>query len=528
MSVRDPETGQKATSPVVVDQKSLRQVESAQSSGRSRWVVAIAVLVLLTEQSALGFTLIAPALASISVKYATTNIVWAITAFTLAGAVCTPVIGKLGDRYGKRRVLVISAVIAAVGGATCALASSWEMFIAGRALTGVSVAFLPVAYALIRDVFPEGMREVSISIATNGVGLVTVGGPFLAGFLIDNISFESVFWFVTVISALGAIGTLILVPETPIRDASKLDVPGVIGLVVGAFLLLLGISQISTWDLFDPRTIGLLVSGLVVLLVWWQWEVRQDAPLVDTGIFRNRATAAVLFSYSLVASAFVVAGSYLPQFLQTPRALAADYGFGLSATGVAIYNIPTGVMIITSGIVVGVLGKKYGFGIFMVLGGLVAGVGMVGLSLFMEQTWQVLLFWGIMATGAAIYAAGPNLMMLLAPAAHRGIYAGMLFLISGVLSTFFAQLAGLLLENNVAQIVEGYPVYSGRGVSFLLLFAAALSFVSAVVALWIPRKVRSVDAADTIGDGHTLEPTGRDFRVSEEKRDRGEASEWQA
>lgn len=457
---------------------------------KGRWIAALAFLVLLTEQTALGFTLIAPALTGLAMKFETTQIIWSITIFTLIGGVLTPVVGKLGDRFGKRRVLVVAALIALVGSIICALAPSFGLFLLGRALMGLSAAFLPVTFALIRDVFPENYRAMSIGIATNGVGIVTIVGPFLAGFLIDNYSISAVFWFVAALSAVGAAGTLALVPETAIRNHSRIDLIGVVGLVASLLLILYGISQLQTWSLTDTRTLFTIGGGLALLILWWIYQANTTDPFIDTATLSTRPIATTILAYALAGGATTVMASYLPSMLQTPRALGVDYGFGLNATGVARYLILAGILTVAAGIAVGTLAPRMGYRIFLIAGPVIMGAGAVGLATFTTETWMPVLFYGFVGLGALVYAAGPGMLMVLASPNNRGAVAGMMGAISSAVGSAFAQLAGLALSKNVSQIIEGYPIYTARGFSQVFLIAAAMCVVAFVVALAIP-KVRN-------------------------------------
>jgi MFS family permease len=457
---------------------------------RSRWLAAVALLVLLTEQTALGFQLIAPALGGLAAEFQTTQIIWVITIFTLVGGVMTPVVGRLGDRYGKRRVLLVTAGLSLVGSVICALAPNFGVLLAGRALMGVSTAFLPITYALMRDVFPATWRDMSISIATNGVGVVTIAGPFIAGFLIDNVSLASVFWFTAVLSAVGALGTIALVPESKVRNREPIDVAGAVILVVGMLGLLLGISQVQNWGLDSGRTILCVGLSLAILIVWWVYESRIEHPFVDTRLLRQRSFATVIFAHGFAVSAITVIASYLPTFLQTPRELGGDYGFGLDATGVAKYLVIPGIMTVAGGIVVGLLSRKYGFRFFLMLGSLFIAAGAIGLSFLTTEPWMPIVMYGLVGTGAMCYAAGPNLMMTLSPAQYRGVSAGMLGAAAAVIGSAAAQFGGLLLSQNVAQLVGGYPIYSSRGVFLVFAVAAVVAIIGFAIALFVPREQR--------------------------------------
>ena len=469
--------------------------------GKMRWVVALALLVLLTEQTALGFTLIAPALGGFAAEFQTTQIIWMITIFTLVGGVVTPVIGKLGDRFGKKRVLVWASMIGVAGSVICALAPTFGMMLVGRALMGLSTAFLPITVALIRDVFPASYRNLAIGISTNGVGVVTIAGPFLAGFLIDNVSLDAVFWFVGAISLVGGLGAQLVVPESPYRVDTRIDVGGVIGLMAGLLLVMYGISQLATWEFTDLRTGLTIGGGLAVLGAWWVWEGRAAEPFIDTRLLASRPMLTTIGSYALAGGAITVMASYLPTMLQTPRALGVDYGFGLSATGVARYLIVAGVLTVAGGVVVGLLATRFGFRTFLIAGSAAIALGALGLGSLMRDPWMPIVFYGVVGLGAMIFAAAPGLLMVLSPVTSRGVTAGMMGAISAAVGSGFVQSAGLVLNKNVAQVVQGYPVYSSRGWTIIFLMAASMAVAGAVVAMLIPRREDRVPSevdADTI------------------------------
>ena len=471
------------------------------AEGKVRWIVAVALLVLLTEQTALGFALIAPALGGFAVEYQTTQIIWMITIFTLVGGVVTPVIGKLGDRYGKKRVLVTSSMIGVAGSVVCALAPTFGVMLFGRALMGISVAFLPITVALIRDVFPANHRNLAIGISTNGVGVVTIAGPFLAGYLIDNVSLDSIFWFVAAISLVGGLGAQLVVPESPYRNDAAVDMAGVAGLMAGLLLVMYGISQLATWEIADIRTVLTIGGGLAVLAGWWVWESRLDEPFIDTRLLASRPILTVVGSYALAGGAITVMASYLPTMLQTPRALGVDYGFGLSATGVAQYLIVAGVLTVAGGVTVGLLAGRLGFRPFLIMGSGAIAAGALGLGNLMGEPWMPIVFYGVVGLGSMIYAAAPGLLMVLSPVASRGVTAGMMGAVSAAVGSAFAQAAGLVLNKNVAHVVQGFPVYSSRGWTIVFLIATAMAVAGALVAILIPRKEHRVHGEI---DDHTL------------------------
>lgn len=210
--VIDPST---RVDQVKVDPAQRAEIERLQTRKGGFWIAVTLALVLLSEQSALAITVFAPILPEFAGEYQTTDIVWILTVFALSGAIATPILAKVGDIYGKKRTLIITAAISIVGAVIGIFAESFFVLLVGRALMGVAVAFAPLTFALMRDIFPPKYRSLAISIATNGIGVVVIAGPLLASLLVDNFGTSSVFVFMAGISAVGLVLVLLLVPESP-------------------------------------------------------------------------------------------------------------------------------------------------------------------------------------------------------------------------------------------------------------------------------------------------------------------------
>ena len=159
------------------------------------WAIVLLILVGHSEAVALSYNLVSPALTGIATSFATTQVGWVFTALSLTGAVLTPLICKLADIYGKKKAIVAITVIATVGCAVVATANSFTWVLVGRAMEGFFLALIPLTYSLMRDTFPSKMLAFAVTIAASGVGVVTISGPFLAGYLVDNHGWRSVFWF---------------------------------------------------------------------------------------------------------------------------------------------------------------------------------------------------------------------------------------------------------------------------------------------------------------------------------------------
>lgn len=468
----------------------------AQRGGNGRWIAAIVVLVVLTEQSALSFNLIAPALLGIAQGFQTTQVIWVITVFVLVGAVTTPVVGKLGDRFGKRRVLVWIAVISLVGSVIAALAPTFSILLVGRALMGLATAYLPLTIALMRDTFPRHIRTMAIAIAMNGVGVVTIIGPFLAGLLIDNFGVASVFWFTAVLSLIGAVGVIALVPESPVRNLAKIDLLGALWLMLGVLVLMIGLNQLQPWGIQDVRTLAALGGGAILLVGWWIYERKVDFPFIDTRLISTRPVLSLILVYSFIQAAITVAASYLPTMLQTPRELTEGaYGFGLTATQVAIFMVPTGVTTVASGLLVGALAKKTGLRVYLYIGPLFMIASGLMLGNLREFAWMPIVAWAFGGLAAAVWAAAPNMLMQAAPPATRGEVSGMMGAVQGVIASVGTQLAAVLLTFQIATVTpDGTPIYTGTGMVLVFGIAALFGLFGLIAALFVPRQLQQVES----------------------------------
>lgn len=160
-----------------------------------RLIFSLASIVLLLEMLAVSYMMISIALPQIVTHYGTTQGAWLLTSFLLVGAITCPLIGKLADTHGKRKLLLTAVGLSALGSLISAIAPTYAVLIAGRALTGLLVPCLFLSYSLIRDVFPARTVALAVSIATSGMGLIAIPAPFFTGWLIDNFGFRSIFWF---------------------------------------------------------------------------------------------------------------------------------------------------------------------------------------------------------------------------------------------------------------------------------------------------------------------------------------------
>ena len=368
----------------------------------------IVVLSLGALDFGLEQSLIIPALPALAEHYGASlgAIAWMVTGFVLASIVAIPLVGRLGDMFGKRRMLLLSLAAFAIGSLLCALVESSGLAIAGRVIQGLGSAVTPLTYGLARDtVAPERLPH-AIGAVVGGASAGAAIGFLLSGLLVDTFSAAAVFWFLLGFAVLIAIAVRLLVRESPVRAAVRLDVGGAALLGLGLLALLLAISRGSTWGWTSGRTLLTFVAAVVLLAAFALVEDRVRQPLVNLGLVVTRPFAsanlcAVAFGYSFFIAVFVI-----PQIAAAPA--STGYGLGLSTTGIGLVLLPTGVASLLGGLAGGRAVERVGPRT-LVAGGAALGIaGYTSLALAHASTTALAigsaalgLAWGLILTGIA-------------------------------------------------------------------------------------------------------------------------------
>jgi MFS family permease len=185
---------------------------------------------------ALAQTTVIPALTDLQRTFhtSTSGITWLVTAYFLVASVATPVLGRMGDMFGKERLLAISLALFALGSVVCALAGSLGVLIVGRGLQGLGGGVFPLSFGIVRDEFPRDRVPTGIALlgAIAGIG-GSIGLP-LGGLLADHASYHWIFWLAAAMGAIATVTTIRFVPESPVRSPGRVDVVGGIILTAGS------------------------------------------------------------------------------------------------------------------------------------------------------------------------------------------------------------------------------------------------------------------------------------------------------
>src|SRR4051794_12501032 len=309
------------------------------------------------------------------------HISWVVTSYLLAVTIVTPLYGKLGDLYGRKRVLQAALVIFLIGSALCGLAQGMTELIAFRAIQGLGGGGLMVsAQAAVRDgVSPrERGKYPGIFGAVFGVG--SVAGPLIGGFFTSNLSWRWIFYINLPLGVAALAALAVALPSGTERVEHAVDYAGAVLLAVGLSAIVLATTLGGNrYDWASAQIVGLGVIGVGAILAFVRAESRAAEPILPLHLFRNRVfviTSAIGF---VIGFALFGALTYLPLFQQVVR------GYSPTESGLQLIPVMAGVLIgsIGSGQVITATGR---YKLFPIAGTFIAGVGMVLLSRLDAQT----------------------------------------------------------------------------------------------------------------------------------------------
>lgn len=456
-------------------------VASAPTARRSG--ATIASLTLAALAYAVMQMMVVPALPAIEHDLGTGpgGVAWLISAFLLSTAIATPVLGRLGDMYGKERVLVIVLLVFAAGGVLGALATSLPMLIGARVIQGFGGAIFPLAFAIGRDALPPNKLPLTIGLLSGSFGVGGGIGVIASGVIVDHFSWHGIFWLGIAMPLIAVVGVRLFVPPSPARERVQLDWVGALLLGGGLLPLLLAVSRGRVWGWLSPGVVALFLGGLVVLVAWVRWELNRREPLIDVRLLSNRVVwtvnaAALAVGFTMYATSYLV-----PQLVQADPA-TDGFGFGASTTAAAMFLLPAMLAGLVCGPLAGILSTRLGPKRPLLLGIAVMAAGMAMLALAHDERWQVyvgtLLAYGIGITFAMTSMS--SLIVSGVPRTQTGEASGMNTMVRTVGGSIGSQVVTALVVAGGAASSHGFTVaFATCGVLLLV----ALPFAAAVPAL---------------------------------------------
>ncbi|MEU7782808.1 MFS transporter [Amycolatopsis sp. NPDC049159] len=410
---------------------------------------------------------------------------WVVTVTLLAAAVITPVSGRLGDLYGKRRMILVSLALLIAGSVVSATTSALAFHIVGRGLQGCAMGVIPLGISIMRDELPPERVGGAISLmsATLGVG-GAIGLP-VAAVVAENADWHVLFWMAAGLGLFFALLIVKFVPESPLRTPAPFDYFGAFGLAAGLVCLLLPVVKGATWGWGSTPTLGFAAAAVVILLAWGTYQLRRRDPLVDLRVsarrpvlFTNLASIMVGFSMYAMALSF-------PQLLQASS--STGYGLGQTMVESGLSLAPNGLVMMLLSPVSARLITRFGPRPTLMTGALVIAAGYIFAILLMGNAFELITASVIIGAGVGIaYAAMPASIMGSVPVTETASANGLNSLMRSVGTAISsAVMAAMLAQLTIT--VGGLAVPSLFGFRATFAVAAFAALTGVLLAGLVPK-----------------------------------------
>ncbi|WP_394769627.1 MFS transporter [Lacisediminihabitans sp.] len=413
---------------------------------------------------------------------------WVLTATLLAAAVTAPITGRLGDMFGKRRIVLILLLLTLAGSVVCAFSDSLAPMIVGRALQGIGLGVVALGISILRDVIHSRAlgRAVALVSATLGVG-GAIGLP-AAAWIAENFDFHVLFWFSAALALIAMVLVWVFIPVAGPRAGGSFDFLGAVGFAIGVVGILLALSKGSTWGWGSAATVALLAGGVAVLLVWGALELRTPLPLVDLRLAAQRPVLFTNLGSITIGFAFFTVSAGLPVILEAPVGSGVGLGQGLLLSSLCL--MPLGLVMFFIAPLAARVSAARGPRTSLSIGGLILVAGFLAAAFLHGELWQVVSLTIVAGLGIGFaYAAMPTQIMRAVSASETAAANGL----NSVMRTFGSSLAsafvGLTLAAN-ATTTSGVSVPTMGAFGTVFAVAAAVSAAGVILFISIPRTRR--------------------------------------
>jgi len=450
---------------------------------RTHPTVILVVLSLAGIAYAMLSSSVVPALPTMQHALHTSEdgITWLLTAYLLSASVGTAILGRLGDMYGKERLLLVTLLILAAGTLLAAVSSSLGVIIVARFIQGASGGIFPLAFGIVRDEFPREKVAGSIGLLSAILGVGAGIGIVLSGVIVEHLNYHWLFWIPLAATLVAIFATWRFIPESPVRMPGRINWLAAALMTVGISVVLLAISQTTAWGWGSPKTLGLIAAGLAVTALWVTVEVRSANPLIDMTMMRIRGVWTTNLAAFLLGAGMYSSFIVLPQFAQLPK--STGFGFGASVVVSGLYLLPSTIGMTILGIYAGRISARFGSRAALLAGTAFTTASFALLSITHSHPYDLLVAAGLLGVGIGLaFAALGNLIVQSVSNHQTGVASGM----NTVMRTLGGALGGQLSATLIAaHSAKGEPAVTGFTLTFVM--ATGFLIVCLFAGLLVPR-----------------------------------------
>lgn len=374
---------------------------------------------------------------------------WLVTSYLIIGAAAAALVGRLGDIFGRRRVLLITLAIGLVGSLISALATDFTWLLVGRIMQGITGAILPLCIGLVRETIPTHHVPMGIGLMISGASLGTAAGLILGGWIADNYSWHGVFFASAAFCASTIVATVAFVPKSPKGVLTKgIDWFSGVLFAPGIMALLFYVGSIAKKGLFDSLGLIALGSGACLLACWLWRSLKAAMPLLDVRQFKNRNVLIANIVTAFVALSSLQITLIFAILLQAPQ--WTGLGLGVSSLVSGLAKLPSNILSTFAGPLSGWLTGRGGGRSAMLAGGTLAAFGWL-LALFFHNSLSAVVFvLCVISFGTTIlFAVGPTIAAESVLPERTSEVSGMLTVVRGIFQGIGAMIVTSLLATEV-------------------------------------------------------------------------------
>jgi MFS family permease len=410
-----------------------------------------------------------------------TGVTWLLTAYLLAASVGTAILGRLGDMYGKEKILLWTLVILAVGTLISALSSSLAVIVVGRFIQGAAGGIFPLAFGIVRDEFPKEKVAGSIGLLSAILGAGAGAGIVLAGLIIEHLDYHWLFWLPLIPTVFAALATWRFIPESPVKLPGRVNWLAAALMTAGMSIVLIAISETTTWGWGSAKTLGLIAVGVAVSVVWIAVEVRSRNPLVDMTMMRIRGVWTTNASAFLLGAGMYASFIVIPQIAQLPK--STGFGFGASVVTSGLYLLPSTIGMTILGLYAGRISARFGSRSALLAGTAFSTASFALLAVAHSHPYDLLIAAGLLGIGVGLaFAALGNLIVQAVSPHQTGVASGM----NTVMRTLGGALGGQLSATFIAaHTIRGEPAVTGFTETFWM--ATGFLLVCLLAGVLVPK-----------------------------------------
>ena len=433
-------------------------------------------------------TLAVPLLPTLITAFNTTHeaVSWVVTASLIAGAVSTPVLGRLGDMYGRREVMLGALLSLVAGSLLAALSTHIPLLIVGRTLQGIALAVVPLGIGILRDVLPPERVASSSGLMSTTMGVGAAVGVPLTSLIARYADWHAVFWMSGGFGLVALLLVLAFVPRTRTRLGGRFDAVGTLGLTVVLVCFLVAVSRGSEWGWTSPLVLGLFAAALLVGVGWAYYETRIPSPVVELRSMANRGVLLSNLATLLVGFSFFVNSLVTSQLVQEPP--ETGYGLGYSVIVGGLCMLPASLTMLLFAPIAARIAAVRGPKTTVMFGLVLMAVGYLLRLFTSEHLVTIIVGATIVGIGTAFpYSTLPALLMQHVPREQTGAANGVNVLMRAVGQAVCSAVVAAVFGSMTMETTGGTaPTFD----AYLTTFFLAACFAVAALVVTLPVRER--------------------------------------